>query len=171
MFKRFVSSRVCAKIFIATGVLFLSGLVLQSCGGGITHVIPAEVRLNAKTWRILYRYDYKGDGIDKERVTASNRSLVESVKFVLLKDVTLYYNDSPTADITVTIAERQEREGYGQVGGMSKRKTVYYVEFFDRDGNRLGGYYDRNQRFIRTNNDPALINQLAEAILIALNGE
>jgi len=146
-------------------------LALQSCGGGITHVIPEEVRQSAKTWRILYRYDYKGSEIDRGRVTASNRSLVDAIKTALLPDVTLYYNDSPGADITVTLSERQESEGYGQVGGLTKRKTVYYIEFFDRNGERLGGYYDRNQRFIRTHNDPALVRQLAETIRIALNGE
>ncbi len=163
-----MKTRIISRlVFIALGLVVTS----QSCGGGVGSVIPAEARTNAKTWRILPRYDYKGSSFDKGRVTASNRSLVESVKTELLGDVTLYYNEAPTADITVTIAERQESIGFGQVGGLNKRKTVYYIEFFDRDGERLGGYYDRNQQYIRTNNDPALVHQLAETILIALNGE
>ncbi len=150
----------------------LPALVLQSCaGGGIGKVIPAEARQTAKTWRILPRYDYRGSSFDKGRVTASNRSLVDAIKAELVEDVTFYYNDTPTADITVTLDERQESIGFGQVGGLNKRKTVYYIEFFDRDGERLGGYYDRNQQYIRTNNDPALVRQLAETILVALNGE
>lgn len=164
--------RLCHSGFPRPALFLLLALwSLQACGGGITQVIPQEARQSAKTWRILYRYDYKGSDADRGHVTASNRSLVESIKTVLLPDVTLYYNDSPSADITVTIAERQENEGYSQVGGLTKRRTVYYVEFFDRNGERLGGYYDRNQCFIRTRNDPALVRQLAEEIRIALNGK
>jgi hypothetical protein len=165
--------KITSALFVAlVGLVALPALVLQSCGGGgIGKVIPDEARLNAKTWRILPRYDYKGSSFDKGRVTASHRSLVESIRTQLKSDVTMYYNETPTADITVTVAERQENMGYGQIGGLSKRQTVYYIEFFDRDGERLGGYYDRNQQYIRTNNDPALVRQLAETILTALNGE
>ena len=155
------------------------GALLVSCGGGLKGTIPAETVRGFKTWRILYRYDYKGSELEKQRVTASYRALVESVRDHLKSQLFLRYLDSQEADVTVTIEERQEASGRGRFvgregmigrrGATYRRTIVYYMEFFDRTGAKLGSYYERKQTMILSSNRDKLTRKLAKDIATVLN--
>lgn len=153
--------------------------LLVSCGGGIKGTIPQETARKFKTWRILYRYDYKGTEIEQQRVTASHRALVESVRSHLKSRLNLRYLESDQADITVTIEERQEATGRGRMVGVTnmtgrrsrshKRMIVYYMEFFGRTGAKLGAYFERKQGLILSANKDKLAGKLAGDIAVVLH--
>lgn len=153
-----------------TGAFLFSGFV-SGCGGGLTGLLPTETVSNFRSWRILYRYDYKGTDLEKQRVTATHRALVAAIEDHLERSLDLIHFPSDEADVTVTVEEQQRRSDMSQLRGLIKREFVYYIEFFDRNGERIGSYREGRQNLIQGSNHEKLAAKIARDITTVLGGK
>ena len=149
-------------------VLAFALFALSNCGGGIESLVPDETLRRAQTWRIMSHYDYQAPPDERFVVTAEQRSLVERVKELAIPQIPLTHADTPTADIVVTLEQRQQSSGYGQVKGLRRREFIWWVRFFDRSGRKLGEFVERNQGLIQAANPTKLARKLAKDISAAL---
>ena len=148
------------------GAFLLSGII-SGCGG-FKSLLPDEAVNNFQSWRILYRYDYKGTELEKQRVTATHRALVAAVEDNLEKTLRLTHFPSDEADVTITIEERKQRSGFGQIKGLIKSESVYFIEFFDRNGEKLGSYREAKQVLIKSSTHEQLALKMARDITTIL---
>ncbi len=160
---------ISAAVFATCAFLF-SGFV-SGCGGGLNGLLPPETVSNFRSWRILYRHDYKGTELEKQRVTATHRALVTAIEDHLQRRLELIHFPSDEADVTVTIEERRRRSDISQQRGLFKSESNYFIEFFDRNGEKLGSYREGKQQLIRSANHERLAAKIARDISAVLGGE
>jgi hypothetical protein len=119
----------------------------------------------------VYQYDYRGSDADRLRISAEHRRTLGGVRKSLQNSTKLTYLESPEADITVTLEERQRSSGYGQVNGLKRREIFWWVRFYDRKGELLAEYNESRQYLMRQSDNQALIDALSEQIKQGLAGE
>ncbi|HSH00045.1 MAG TPA: hypothetical protein VLB27_08345 [candidate division Zixibacteria bacterium] len=141
---------------------------LSACGGGLETLIPAETLQRAKTWRIAHHYDIKTPAAPNLQATAEQRALAASVRAFAEPQITLAYVEN-NADITVTLERGFQQAGYGQISGLTRRETIWWVRFLDTSGKKLGEFVERNQHLTEATNSTELARKLAGDIAAALN--
>lgn len=149
-------------------VIALALGALSACSGGLQSLVPTETLQRAQTWRIAHHYDIRPPATPTLQATPEQRSLVESVRELALPQISLQYTDDG-ADIVVTLEPGFQQAGYGQVSGLFRRETIWWVRFFDHNGKKLGEFVERNQRLTTSANHLELSRKLAGDIATALS--
>lgn len=150
--------------------VFVTLVIITSCGSPANR-LPFETLAIAENWRLLYHYDFLGSKADRLRISPEQRATVISLREALRQRVKLAYWDSPEADITVTIEERQRASGFGQMQALQRREYSWWIRFYDSKGKLLAEYRESRQSLIRQSDSQALINALREQITRALRGD
>lgn len=146
-------------------------LLLTAGCGSPPERLPFETLATAESWRLLYHYNYRGSEADRQRISADQLRMVSALRESVSAKVELVYLDSPEADITVTVEERQRASGYGQVSGLNRREFFWWMRFYNRKGELLAEYNENRQHLMRQVDTQALRDALSEQIERALRGE
>ena len=157
---------------LAAALCCALALIASACGGGgLRTLIPQETLSQAHTWRIVHEYDLSPPADPRLRPTPEQRSLIDLVRAQASPQVKLTYAAEGAADIVVTLEQRYQQAGYGQVSGLTRREVIWWVRFHDSEGKKVGEFVERNQSLINSSNQSELARKLAGEIATALNAQ